>query len=381
PLTNQTRLPRGLPALGALLLSLFGSCSKAAPEVADFVPSVKVFEVGKQATGQSRRISGKLLAADRSTLSFGVSGKVEEIIALQGQTVTKGQLLARLDDESLSIKLQDARSGLANSRAQLLQSQTTFNRTTELLEKRAASQKELDTATANLASMQSNMSAAEGTLKQAELNMSYTKLVAPFNGRVVEVSIQAFQELSASETAVVIHSEGALEIEVLVPETLIRHVDFGQVVQLSFPTFEGVTLDGTVIEIGAEAGAGSSFRVAVRLLEDLEGLLPGMTASVTFNYSDYLEGVQAFLIPMSAIALDAALAASSGSPKADQKSAPVFVFHQPSGTIHLRQVTFGDLRGNEVEVYSGLNDGELIVSAGVPFLRDGMKASLWSQRK
>lgn len=367
-----------LSLLAALCLPMLGSCAEEVPEVVEFTPSVKVYEVGKQATGQSRKLSGKILAADRSQLSFGVGGKVAEIIALQGQTVTKGQLLARLDDASLKIQVEEARAALSNARAQLLEAQTVFNRTTTLVQKRAASQKELDSATATLASAESSMSSAQGSLDQAELDLSFAQLTAPFDGQVVEVPIQAFQEISPSEIAVVIQSEGALEIEVRVPETLIREVDFGQVVQVTFPTFEGVVESGTVIEIGAEAEVGSAFRVAVRLAENPDGLLPGMTASVTFNYNDYLNGKQAFLIPLAAIALDAAVTSATTD---EDKSAPVFVFDKASGTINLRQVTFGDFRGNEAEVYSGLQPGDLIVSAGVPFMRDGMQATIWSPRK
>ena len=91
-------------------------CSKPPESGPTVTPRVKVFAVGKEATGQSRRISGTVVAADRSTLSFGVGGKIVEVIAKQGQAVTEGQLLARLDDEPFQLKLEEARAGLNNAR-------------------------------------------------------------------------------------------------------------------------------------------------------------------------------------------------------------------------------------------------------------------------
>ena len=98
-----------------------------------------------------------------------------------------------------------------------------------------------------------------------------------------------------------------LAIEVSVPETLIREVDFGQVVQVAFPSLEGVTVSGLVTVIGAEAEAGNAFPVTVRLSASEADLRPGMTASVTFNFNAYLGGRTAYLIPLSAIAIDAGL--------------------------------------------------------------------------
>lgn len=369
--------------LGPLLLfGLLPACSQEEVKAVEVTPRVKLFEVSERATGQSRRLSGKILATDRSMLSFGVNGRVEEIVAIQGQLVTKGQLLARLDEDNFRIQVEDARASVSNARAQLVESQTSFDRTSQLVSKKAASLKELDAARAKLAAAQSSLQSADGVLEKAELDLGRTKLTAPFAGQVVEVPIEPFQELAANELAVVLQTEQALEIEVRVPETLIRDVDFGQVVEVSFPTLEGVLTRGSVVEIGAEAEEGSAFRVAVRLSESLDGLRPGMTASVTFNYSAYLDGREAFLIPLSAIAVDAGLQNRSGEePDPAERRGPVFVFDPQTEELRLQEILFGELRGNLVEVYEGLQLGDQIVSAGVPFLRDGMKVARWAPRK
>ena len=363
-----------------LVCSVLSGCDDKHTEDAA-IPRVKVFTVGKKATGQSRRISGKIQAVKESMLSFGVAGKVAEVIVLQGEDVVSGQLLARIDSDPFQIKLDDARAKLNSARAKLLESQKSYKRTETLREQRGASQKELEAATADLATANGNFNAAEGVLSQAKLNLAHTKLTAPFSGKIKEISVDPFQEVTANEVISTLQSSDILEIIVRVPETLIRYVDHGQVVKAVFPSIPGISVTGTVTTIAAEAEDGNSFPVTIRLSDTEADLRPGMTASVTFDYNDYLEGRTAYLIPLSAIAIDAG-SLSPGEYQRDdstkQNEAPVFVLDSKTGQIQQRKVLVGDLRGNELEVFQGLEPGELVVTAGVSFLREGMKAQVWT---
>ena len=368
-------------AIGVFLIcSVFSGC-KNDPPSEEIIHRVKVFAVGKKATGQSRRISGKVQAANQSMLSFGVGGKVVEIIVTEGDDVTEGQLLARLDSEPLRIKLEDARAKLNNARAKLVESQRAYERTDKLYKVRAVSGKDLDAATADLATANGNLKTAQGVLSQTELDFVHTKLVAPFAGKVKEISVDPFQEVNASEAIFTLQSSDTLEIEVRVPETLILHVDHGQVVQAAFPSIPDVTVSGTVTTIAAEAEEGNAFPVTIRLSDTDADLRPGMTASVTFNFDAYLEGRIAYLIPLSAIAVEAGSLSAGEYQRNEttgQNEAPVFVLDSKTGRIQQRKILVGDLRGNELEVYQGLEPGELVVTAGVAFLRDGMKAEVWT---
>lgn len=378
-LQRRRRLRTRVQCAAFALLALWG-CSDP-PPAEEVTPSVKVFVVGKQATGQSRRISGKVDAAERSTLSFGVNGRVLEIIAVKGQTISKGQLLARLDDEPFRLKLAQARTRLTTARATLVEAQAMFDRIDNLVKRQAATQKDLDAATRKVATADGDVRSAQSALAQAELDLARTRLKAPFAGQVVDVPVDPFQEVAASEAVVALQVAGALEVNVLVPETLIRDVDYGQAVQVTFPTLPGVKVPGLVTKIGAEAEAGNAFAVTVILQESDTDLRSGMTASVTFNFNAYLGERTAFLIPLSAIAIEAGLRSSRESSAETESSgnrAPVFVFDPASGKIQLRELVVGDLRGNEIEVYEGLQPGDQVVSAGVAFLRDGMQVRVWA---
>ena len=368
-----------------LLLGIVGavaSCAEPEVHAEPPIPSVKTFTVGKRASGQSRRISGVVAAAERSALSFGVAGQVVEVIAEQGDAVAEGQLLARLDAEPLQLALDQARARVTGARAKLIEARAAYDRTAGLKEQQAASQRDLDAATAALATADGELKSAESALEKAELDLGRTNLTAPFAGQIVAVDVDPFQEIVAGTEVMSLQSAGVFNVEVLVPETLIREVDHGQLVRVAFPTLEGAVLEGVVQTIGVEASSGNAYPVEVRLAPTDEDIRPGMTAAVTFNFSAYLDGRSAFLVPLSALAIDAALA-NGRTPGEDSKrdEAPLFVLDPVAERVEFRMVRVGDLRGNEIEVFEGLEAGELVVSAGVSFLRDGLEARAWVPRK
>jgi len=164
---------------------------------------------------------------------------------------------------------------------------------------------------------------------------------------------------------------------VLVPETLIRDVDYGQAVQLTFPTIAEVTVSGVVSQIGSRAVSGNAFPVKIQLSPTETDLRPGMTASVTFNFDKYLDGRIAYLIPISAIAIEVGLLRITRGQERTPNNVPLFIIDD-ANQLQVRYVVVGDLRGNELEVFEGLEAGEKIVSAGVPLLREGMTVELWS---
>ena len=368
---------RQIPILVAILV--LTGCSDDVAPVTEETPRVKYFVVGDQASGQSRRISGKLVAADTSPLSFGVGGTVEGVMATQGDVVREGQLLARLDKEPLRLAVEQARAQLNIARAKVAETKQIYDRTVNLFEKRASSQAEVDTATANHAAARGNVRSAQSDLDRKERDLSQTELSAPFAGTIAARSVDPFQEIPAGQEAFVLQTADALEAEVRVPETLIRDVDYGQVVHVTFPTLADTVVNGTVSKIGSRAESGNSFPVSIQLPTSEANLRPGMTAAVTFNFEAYLDGQTAYLIPLSAIAIDHGLIkqARSANDPPSRQTVPVFIIDEDN-RLRARDIVIGDLRGNQLEVFEGLEAGDKIVSAGVAFLREGIRVELWT---
>jgi len=374
----MTTILRGKSPILIMMLALAGCGDEAAPPVEE-TPRVKYFVVGEQATGQSRRISGKLVAADTSPLSFGVGGTVEQVLVTRGDDVREGQLLARLDAEPLRLAVEHARAQLNIARAKVAETKQIYDRTVDLFQKRASSQAEVDTATTNHATARENVRSAQSDLGRKERDLSQAELTAPFSGTIASRSIDPFQEAPAGQEAFVLQTADVLEVDVRIPETLIRDVDYGQVVRVTFPTLADTSAHGIVNEIGSQAESGNSFPVSIRLSSPELDLRPGMTASVTFNFDQYLDGRTVYLVPLSSIAIEYGLIRRARKPDdtSPLQTVPIFVIDE-NNRLQVRDVVVGDLRGNQLEVFEGLEAGEKIVSAGVAFLREGMAVELWT---
>ena len=362
-----------------LSLLLVAACSDAPVEQAAAVPRVKTVVIGETAQGQVRRISGTLIAADSSTLSFAVSGTVDKVNVSAGQSVSEGQVLASLQKRPFELNVQNSRAELNIARGQLNEKSKRYQRMQELYDENIVSGSELDVAEAELNTANGNLAAAQSRLENAERDLKKTTLTAPFAGKLAERNIDPFQEVSVGMEAFILESSGTLQAEVLVPETMIRDVDHAQLVQVEFPTLDDVQIAGEVIEIGSQVQAGNAFPVKVQLAPNQVDLRPGMSAAVVFNFRDYLDNQTVFMVPLAAVALEAGLLSNYGKPRPDgrQRQAPIYVFDEASSTLELRKVNVGDLRGNLLEVFSGLDAGDRVVTAGVSFLQDGMQVRLW----
>ncbi len=360
----------------AVILLLFG-CEQATESTAVTLPRVKYFVVGEHAQGQSRRISGKVIAAEIAPLSFGIGGTVEEILVERGDRVRAGQLLARLDATPLRLAVEGVRAQLVADRARVRESAQALERTRTLYAQGAIAQAEVETATANHATARGQLRTTASELQRKERDLAHAELLAPFAGIVSERAIEPFQELSVGQEALVLQAANNLNVAIRVPETLIREVDYGQVVQVHFPTLNEATVAGTVSIISSSATSGNAFPVEIHLAGSGLDLRPGMTAGVTFNFDRYLQGRTVFVIPLSALAVEVGLLSPTLEADRANRVAHVYTYAE-SGRLALQRIVVGGVRGNMIEVYEGLAPGDKVISAGVALLREGMRVELWS---
>ena len=258
-------------------------CEKPSETVPESVAKVKTVEVGELAKGQLRRLSGKIKASDESTLSFAVSGSIEKVLVNPGDSVTQGQVLASLERRPFELALKNARAQLNITRAQLVEKQKSYQRYKSLRINSAIAQADIDVAEANYSTARENLAAAQSSLEKAERDLLQSSIIAPFEGQIADRLIEPFQEITAGGKAFVLQSKGSFDVEVLVPETMIRQVDYGQQVRVYLPSLENVTLTGNVIEIGSQVQAGNAFPTIIKLLPSSADLRAGMSASVSFT--------------------------------------------------------------------------------------------------
>lgn len=349
---------------------LISACKEEAASVEEPVRSVKTMTITEAARANSRQISGAVKSAGESALSFRVGGRVADVYVKTGDKITKGQTLATLEQKEYALAVQTTQAKLASARADLIEKSDALTRQKNLKKKDFVSQAAVDQAQAAFSAAQSNVDVAKTALENAQQDLDNTTLKAPFSGVISSSSVDPFTEVSAGATVFELQSEGALKVEVLMPETLIRDVSFGDAVSVKFPTLKDTAVNGVVSGIGAKAESGNAFPVKIDLAQTPAGIRSGMTAQATFNFGDTGED-SVYLIPVSALDIRV----SSRGEKVNKTKAHVFVLN--NGIAQGRTVSIRDIRGNEFEVVDGLNAGDVLITAGTPFIREGQKVKKW----
>ena len=360
--------------LGILVpMLLLIACDQAVETPEDNpVRAVKTLVISEASKANSRQISGVVQAAYESELSFRVGGRVASVNVKRGSSVTKGQVLATLEKRKYHLALKEAQANLESARADLAEKKEAFRRQQNLKKKDFVSQAAVDKAQAAFQNTINSASIAQTHLKTAQNDLEDTTLRAPFSGKIAKRLIEPFVQLPSGKTAFQLQSKDGYKIEVLMPETLIRDVNYGDVVSVRFPTLKKIIAGGTISEIGAKAESGNAFPVRIQLAKTPADIRSGMTAQVTFNFGQ-ASGASVYLIPVSALDLRVPEKVLD-NPK---EQAKVFIFNQEKQIVEKRMVSIRDIRGNKLEVIEGLNTGDVLIVAGVPFLSEGQKVKLW----
>jgi multidrug efflux system membrane fusion protein len=174
-------------------------------------------------------------------------------------------------------------------------------------------------------------------------------------------------QVSPGQAVFEIEGDDGLEVQVMVPETLIRNLAKGSEIDIHYPAFSELNSKGTIAEISSRADTANAFPVTILINTELKNLRAGMTAEVDFTFQGIgRTGYQgkAFRLPISALAAD------------DGQKSYVFVYDIEQQILHKRMVQTESMLNNEILVSAGLVQGEIIAIAGVSFLRDGQSVKL-----
>jgi RND family efflux transporter MFP subunit len=350
-----------LVAVALSALSALTACSEEKKvEAPDPVRPVKVVEIGGPEIGRSLVYSGSVRARTEMNLGFRVAGKITERLVDVGDRVEPGTILARLDAVDYQLSVRRADADLTSAQKQVEITGLARKRAETLAEKSVTSQSQLEQAQLAADQAQSQLQSAESALEEAQNQVAYTELKATQNGIVTTVSADVGQVVSAGTTVVAVAVDGEKEVQIAVPETDIAHFKPGKTVKASFWSARDLVLEGKVREVAGSADAQSrTFAVRVSLPAD-DRVLIGMTATI--------DAVEDNVVPTFGVPL-AALAQKDGKPV-------VWIVERDKGEVSSRAVKVAGYGDSVARVSEGLAKGDLVVSAGTQFMRDGLKVKL-----
>jgi len=366
---SEIHLPRftGLarPGLLFLVAVLLTACSRPAP-VEEPVRAVKVMTARSTVLLATQEFSGEVRPRIESRLGFRVAGKLVSREVELGQRVKAGQVLARLDPQDYRLAADAAQAQLGAAVTNRDLAAADFKRFKELREQNFISGAELERREAALKAAQAQVDQAQAQLAAQRNQGAYTSLVADAAGVVTAVDAEPGQVVSAGQPVVRVAQDGARDAVFAVPEDKLGLMRAGSAVEVR--VWPGQTqLGGRVREVSASADPVTrTYQLKVALQGRQQPPL-GATVSVLPKLKA-AEHVAAIKLPTSALRQDGQLTA-------------VWVLDPKTMTVQSQPVQIATADGNEAVVAAGLQEGQLVVAAGVHVLSPGQKVTIYREKE
>ncbi|MGY1457783.1 MULTISPECIES: efflux RND transporter periplasmic adaptor subunit [unclassified Luteimonas] len=353
------RCPRNLvPLLGVVLL--FSACQgDDGAEKAEIRP-VRVMATDTRMSGDTVSLVGTVQPESEINLSFRISGRLVERAVAVGDNVRRGQLVARLETQDEESGLQSARAQLSAARAQQVEADNHFGRMRGLVAQNAVSRALFDQADANRKSARSQVESAQAQFDLANNRLGYTRLVSDVAGVVTAHGAEPGEVVSAGRMIVQVAREGGRDAAFDVPARVKDNAPENAEITVVLTSDPSVTAVGRVREVAPRADpVTGTFRVKVGLVDPPAAMRLGSTVTGRLAL-DAVAGIQ---VPASAVI------------RANQQAA-VWVVDPKTGEVSMRPIEIQSSDPDNVVIASGLEPGDVVVTAGAQALRPGQKVRL-----
>ena len=345
---NRIARPLLLSTALSLMLGL-SACSDKPSAVATEAIAVEVAAATSGPALPPLTTTGLIWARDEMKLSFKLGGVVADVNVHNGDSVRKGQVLARLESTEVDAMQQQAQ--LAHDKAL-----RDLQRGERLQADEVISLEQLQ----NLRT-QENLAAAQ--LRAASFNHGYATIVAPRDGRVLRRLAEPHELIAAGQPVVVLGTQdGGYVVRMGLSDRELVQVHLADQVDVQLDAFAGQTLTAHINRIGAAADERSGlFEVEAQLAPDEQRPVTGMVAHVTIK-----PGASA-AAPLTYVPIAAVLEGSRGK-------ATVYVLRD--GKAAQRQVEVAFITAAGVALRSGISSGEQVITTGAAYVRDGAAVKL-----
>ncbi|MEG2940312.1 MAG: efflux RND transporter periplasmic adaptor subunit [Thermomonas sp.] len=359
--TPQPRPSFKTPLLGVLAAAVLAACSsQAAPGAAPQAPQVSVAGVVSESVQRWDDFTGRVSAVDSVELRPRVSGYVQRVAFAEGQDVRKGDLLFVIDQRPYRAALEQARAQLDRARSEASLAAAQDARAVNLIEAKAISREDFESRRA--ASRQGNASvrAAEAAVSAARLDLQFTEVRSPINGRAGRVLVTTGNLAQADATLLTtVVSQDPVYVDFEADER--AWLRYGQQaasgeravvrnpVQVGLASEDGFPHTGSVASVDNQVDPGTgTIRARAIVANPDRMLMPGLFARVRLAGSGT---AQALLVDDKAV-------------MTDQDRKYVYVIGE-GNTAQRRDVTLGSLANGLRVVETGLKPGDKVIVNGL----------------
>jgi RND family efflux transporter MFP subunit len=359
-----------------LCVSLVSGCESSKPPVRELTP-VRVAEIRGVQTGLGTKYSADIAPYAQVTLTFKSAGYLDFIQQVrgadgrmrslqEGDRVTKGTLLARVQQNDYSAKLDEAKAQLARAQAESEHAQTVFARTTALYSTRSATKPDLDTATSQRNGAAASVDDAKAVIAQTQIALDDCSILAPFDGWMVKRSVEVGQLVGPSTPGFSLVDTSSVKAVFGVPDTSIQNIHLGARQTIMTEAVSG-SFNGLITSISPAADPKSRvYSVEVTIPNPRNTLKVGMIASLDLGARPLKTTVP--VVPLSAVLRDPT--------QADAFSIFMVEGAGDEVTVHSHRVELGEPQGNMIVVTRGVNLGDRVVVTGSSLVRDNEKVRI-----
>jgi RND family efflux transporter MFP subunit len=315
----------------------------AANEVDDWthdqaVPVVKIVAPAAMNGGRSLVLPGSVQAFNNAPIYAQVSGTVQKWFVDIGTPVKAGDVLAQIDPRSYQAALDQARGALARDTANLANAKQDLVRYQALASQNAISSQQLQTQQATVNADAGLVQSDRAAVEAAQINLGYTKIVAPFAGVVTSRSVDIGNFVASGNASATplftVSDQNQLRLYVRVPQNYSAQITPGASASFTVPEFPGRTFTATVqASSGAVDPASGSVLVQLQSPNQDKALKPGAYAEVSFALKQGTAGVQ---LPSSALIFrDGGMAVAILGPRNTVAIRPVQIARDNGATVEL----------------------------------------------
>ncbi|WP_037035919.1 efflux RND transporter periplasmic adaptor subunit [Rahnella sp. WP5] len=347
-----------IPAACLIIVAIvLTGCGDKAHKQAPSVRPVRTISAPPPVALSSLIQTGEIRAHEEVTLGFRLDGRILTRQAEVGDRVIAGQVLATQESETSRNQFSSAQADLNSARAAEQVAALSLRRMQLLMPSGAIARSQLDSAQADWQAARAKRQSSEDALKNAQENVSWTKLTAPADGVITQVSASAGQVVSAGQSVITLAS-GSLRdavFDVADPQSVPQQAD--SLFTISLLSAPSVVAQGHFRDVSPQADPQTrTWRLRITLDNPPPAMALGASVQLTLNAS----GPRLIALPASALT-------RSGDKPA------VFVVDEKTLTLHLRPVDIGRYSTSEIFLSAGVQPGERVVIAGVSKLREGEK--------
>lgn len=357
---RAARRVRAAAVLALVSAAFLAACQREVDNTAPEPRPVRTVTVEKRESGAPIALTGRIEAEDEVALAFRISGRIIENDVKLGDRLEPGRVVARLESQNELNALRSAQANLAAAEGQLVQASNHFERQKFLLARDVVARAVFDEATQALQTAQSQVDASEAQLKAAHDLVSFTELKADAPGIVTALGPGTGEVVQAGQMIMRLARQGGRDAVFDIPAQLIRSAPTDPLIAVSLTDDPAVMASGRVREVAPQADPVTrTFEVKVGLTDPPVAMRLG--ASVTGRMR--MESLPTIEIPATALT------------ESNQQPA-MWIVDPTSLTISMRNIEILQKNPAIVVVSSGLDVGEIVVTAGVRTLHVGQKVRL-----